>query len=245
MLDAPARERGIAVVAADRPGYGASGHDRARTFGSAARDLGELLRRLGIERCAVVGLSGSCPTALGCAVRLDGVVSAVATIGGVAPLVPRDPSLPPDRVVTRIARRSETATRALLEVIVRSGRARPEKALARFEAMLAEPDAQLLRENPALRQAFLDDLRYASPSSARAAARDFWLFARRWDIDVADAKVPVHVWHGTLDRNVPVAHARVIAARCPTAELHLVEGGGHILFDQLDEIIAGVTTFPR
>jgi hypothetical protein len=29
----------------------------------------------------------------------------------------------------------------------------------------------------------------------------------------------------------------VIAARCPTARLHIVEGGGHMLLSQLDQII--------
>jgi hypothetical protein len=29
----------------------------------------------------------------------------------------------------------------------------------------------------------------------------------------------------------------VIAARCPTARLHIVEGGGHMLLSRLDQII--------
>ena len=90
--------------------------------------------------------------------------------------------------------------------------------------------------------AFLDDLRHPSPTTARAAARDFWLFARRWDIGLAGMAVPAHIWHGTADRNVPVAHARVIAARCPAARLHIVDGGGHLLLSQLDQILASVTS---
>ncbi len=39
---------------------------------------------------------------------------------------------------------------------------------------------------------------------------------------------------------MPVAHARVIAAACPTARLHIVEGGGHMLLSQLDQIIEGL-----
>jgi pimeloyl-ACP methyl ester carboxylesterase len=143
--------------------------------------------------------------------------------------------------VTRIARRSETAARAIFEVMVRFGRARPETALTRSESMLAEPDARLLNEDAEVRRALLDDLRNASPTTARATARDFRLFALPWDIDLASVNVPVHVWHGTLDRNVPVAHARVIAARCPTAQLHLIDGGGHMLFHHVDQIIARVT----
>ena len=121
--------------------------------------------------------------------------------------------------------------------MVFAGRLRPEQMLDRFCSLLAEPDARLLRDDPTVRNAFLDDLRHPSPTTARAAARDFWLFTRRWDIDLADITVPVHVWHGTEDRNVPVAHARVIAARCPTARLHLIPGGGHMLLANLEEII--------
>lgn len=239
-LARPARDHGVTVVAPDCAGYGGSSHDLARTIASGARDLGELIRHVGFEGCAVVGLSGGGPTALACGVVLAGRVTAVATVGGVAPLVPRDPSLPPDRLLIKTARRSETGARALFAAIMRAGRAGPEKALDRFATLLAESDARLLSGNADVRSAFLDDLRHPSPTAASAAARDFWLFARRWDIDIAEMRVPAHIWHGTEDRNVPVAHARVIATRCPTAQLHIVEGGGHMLLSNLGQIIATV-----
>ncbi|MGO8874973.1 MAG: alpha/beta fold hydrolase [Acidimicrobiales bacterium] len=239
-LDGPARDRGIAVIAPDRAGYGGSSHDPVRTMASGARDVGELVGHLGLASCAVVGLSGGGPTALACGVVLADRVSAIATVGGVAPLDPRDPSLPPDRLWIKTARRSEGAARLLFAVIVRVGRAWPERSLDRFATELAEPDARLFRDDARVRAAILDDIGNPSPTAARAAARDFYLLARRWDVDLAALSVPVHVWHGTADRNVPVEHARVIAARCPTAQLHLVEGGGHMLLDQLEAIIAGV-----
>lgn len=120
------------------------------------------------------------------------------------------------------------------------GRWRPEATLNRFAALLADPDARLLQDDSGMRQAFLDDLQHLSKTTARAGARDFWLFTRPWDINLADLKTPAHIWHGTEDRNVPVAHARVIAARCPTARLHIVDGGGHMLLSRLDEILAGM-----
>ena len=237
-LDRPARERGLALIVPDRAGYGGSSYDPAGTIGSGARDVGELIRHLGLERCPVVGLSGGGPTALACGVMLPGrVVAAVATVGGVAPLVPRSAKLPPDRLLTRLAGLSQTAMHALFAAMIRVDRSRPEKALDRFAAMLADPDARLVRNDPQVRAGFLDDLRHPSPTTARAAARDFWLFARGWDVDLADMAVPAHIWHGTEDRNVPVAHARVIGALCPGARLHIVEGGGHLLLGQIDQII--------
>ncbi len=241
-LDGTAREHHVAMITPDRAGYGGSGHDPARTIASGARDLGELMTALALERCAVVGLSGGGPTALAAGVILADRVSAVATIGGVGPMVPREPSLPPDRLLTRMAGRSETVTRMLLAPVIRAGRARPDRALRRFAALLAEPDARLIAQDAAIRDALLDDLRHASPASARAMARDFSLFARPWDIDLASMAVPAHIWHGSLDRNVPVAHAHLIVARCPAARLHIVEGGGHLLMAQIDDIIASLTT---
>ena len=58
---------------------------------------------------------------------------------------------------------------------------------------------------------------------------------------MATVGVPAHIWHGTADRNLPVAHARVIGATCPAARLHIVEGGGHMLLGQLDQIIEALT----
>jgi pimeloyl-ACP methyl ester carboxylesterase len=240
-LDRPARDRGLALIVPDRAGYGGSSYDPARTIGSGARDLGELIRHRGLDDCAVIGLSGGGPTALACGVLLAGQVAAVATVGSVAPMVPRSPLLPPDRLVIKTARRSQAATRLMFAAAVHAGRTRPEKTLSRFASLLAEPDARLLRENDDLRAGFLDDLRHPSPTTARATARDFWLFARQWDVDIADIAVPAHIWHGTEDRNVPVAHARVIAAACPAARVHIVEGGGHMPLGQLDQIIEALT----
>jgi pimeloyl-ACP methyl ester carboxylesterase len=145
------------------------------------------------------------------------------------------------RLVVKTARRSQAATRLMFAAAVRAGRTRPDRTLDRFTSLLAEADARLLRENGDLRAGFLDDLRHPAPTTARATARDFWLFARRWDVDIAEVAVPAHIWHGTEDRNVPVAHARVIAATCPAARLHIVEGGGHMLLGQLDQIIEALT----
>jgi pimeloyl-ACP methyl ester carboxylesterase len=240
-LSAAARDRGLALIAPDRAGYGGSSYHRARTVASSARDVGFLIQRAGLDGCAVVGLSGGGPTALACGVLLAGRVSAVATVGGVAPMVPRDPSVPAERLLIRVASRSQTATRLLFAGLLRAGRRSPQKALDRFAHLLAEPDARLLRADAAVRAAFLDDLRHPSRSAARAAARDFWLFARAWDVDLGRMAVPLHVWHGDRDRNVPVAHARAIAARCPGAHVHIVEGGGHMPFSHLDQILASVT----
>jgi pimeloyl-ACP methyl ester carboxylesterase len=241
-LAATARDRGYRVIAPDRAGYGGSTFDPRRTIGSSARDVGALLDELGVSSCGIVGISGGGPTALAAGVLLGGRINAIATVGGVAPMVPRDSELPADRLVIKLARQSEAGARLMFGLMARAGRTKSEQALERLAKMSAEVDATILREDASIRDAMLDDLRQASPTTGRAAARDFWLFARAWDVDISQIQVPVDVWQGTEDRNVPFAHGRVITKLCPTAELHVVEGGGHLLINQLDEILDTLTT---
>ena len=140
----------------------------------------------------------------------------------------------------RLASHSQALTRAFFAVTTRAAERQPERAIGKFAGMVAEPDARLLRGNDAVRQAFLDDFTHPSRTNARAAARDAWLFARAWDIDIADITVPVHAWHGTEDRNVPVQHSGVIAARCPAGQRHVIQGAGHLMLEQVDQIVASV-----
>jgi pimeloyl-ACP methyl ester carboxylesterase len=144
-LDRPARGRGLALIVPDRAGYGGCAYEPSQTIASSARDLGELIRHLGLHGCAVIGLSGGGPTALACGVLLAGQVTAVATVGSVAPMVPRSPLLPPDRLVIRTARRSQAATRLMFAAAVHAGRTRPERTPDRFASLLASLTRSLRR----------------------------------------------------------------------------------------------------
>jgi pimeloyl-ACP methyl ester carboxylesterase len=106
---------------------------------------------------------------------------------------------------------------------------------------MAPADAEVLRDDPATREAMLDDFRNPAPTTARATARDFALFAKPWDIDLGAVAAHVDVWHGDEDRNVPVQHGRLLARVLPDAELHEIEGGGHLLLGQLDDVLGGLS----
>lgn len=237
--DEPARRLGVRLVVPDRPGYGASTHHPGRTLLSWAADVRILASHLRLDPFVVVGLSGGGPHALAVGRAMADRVPAVATIGSPAPRHPAEPSLPPERLMGRLARRSVFLARLAFAGLLEFGRRNPSAALDRLAAAMAETDAALLATDAALRAAFLADLAHRAPTAARAAARDFRLFVTPWDFRLEEIDVPVHVWHGTEDRNVPVEHAAVIARRCPRAELHLVPGAGHLLLaSHADDVFA-------
>jgi pimeloyl-ACP methyl ester carboxylesterase len=64
---AHAAQANVRVISLDRPGFGrSSGQDR-RSFLDWPSDLLALTERLGIDRFAIVGVSGGAPYALACA----------------------------------------------------------------------------------------------------------------------------------------------------------------------------------
>ncbi len=67
------------------------------------------------------------------------------------------------------------------------------------------------------------------------------MFSRPWHFDLADIRVPVVLWHGTEDRNVPFTVGQELARRIPGSHLHVWDGEGHLaLYAHLEEILIPV-----
>ena len=146
-----------------------------------------------------------------------------------------------NRVMTRIARTFPWIVLPLAALSTAVTRRWPERAMRTFRRQLPEPDARVLAR-PEVYAAFADDLRHASRTAARAMLQDFALFAHDWGFRLEDIRVPVHLWQGDCDRNVPAAHARLQARRIPGAVLHECPGEGHMLVvDHVEEILRVVT----
>jgi pimeloyl-ACP methyl ester carboxylesterase len=75
---------------------------------------------------------------------------------------------------------------------------------------------------------FLDVVRPALAAGPGPLIEDDLATVGPWGFDVAAIDVPVLLLHGGEDRIAPVAHASWIAARCPTATLHVSPADGHV-----------------
>ena len=110
--------------------------------------------------------------------------------------------------------------------------ARRERSLRRDMATAPEAAHAALRIEY---EAVADALR----PGTRATVQELALLKRPWAFPLSEVKTPVHLWHGALDRNAPIAHARRLAREMPDATLHIGEASGHdIGHDRSDEIMS-------
>lgn len=59
--------------------------------------------------------------------------------------------------------------------------------------------------------------------------RDMLLTSRPWQLTLDKIAVPVFMWHGTEDRQVPISSARKFSKMIPDCEIHFVPNAGHML----------------
>jgi pimeloyl-ACP methyl ester carboxylesterase len=167
-----------------------------------------------------------------CAHALGPRLLGSAIVSGVAP--PDTPGLldgmmPLSRMNFALARQSPLFALPAMAATLFLMRHFPDRALNTMLRGLPEPDRRIFARREVV-DVLITEARHASPTAARAAAQDFALFAQPWGFRLEDINVPVHVWHGDVDANVPVLHGRSQADRIPNAKLHLCPGEGHFLF---------------
>jgi pimeloyl-ACP methyl ester carboxylesterase len=179
--------------------------------------VADLADALGLGRIAVLGSSGGAAYALACGVKMPHRVAAIGILGGVAP-----PSAPdmlramsvPLRIVFRLARIAPLMLRGLFRLQLRAIRRGGVRASERMVAWAPEPDRPFLRDS-AIRQRFTECFQEACRQGTRGAVLDTALVAAAWGFDLGEVKSRVVLWHGNLDKNVPVASGRYLASALP------------------------------
>jgi len=226
-----AAERGVRLVAIERPGVGASTPHTYRRISEWAADVAEAADHLGVDRFAAVGLSGGGPYVLACAHELPERMVAGAVLGGVAP-TRGDEAV--DGGLVQLAAWTRRLLHPLREPLGHglwlTVQALRPVATAVFDAyarIQPEGDRAVLSD-PAMKEMFIDDLLRGANRWFRAFVYDAVLFGRHWGFHVADIRVPIHFWHGDADPIVPLEHGEHLAKLVPAAELRVRPGESHL-----------------
>jgi pimeloyl-ACP methyl ester carboxylesterase len=233
---APALARGIRVIAPDRPGLGLSSRLPGRAIADWPEDVRELADALGLERFAVVGISGGGPYAAACAWRLPERISRAGIISGVAPGA--GPNLASDlrrrgRGLFDLVLNTPWLMRAVMDGGAVPCRRLPDHVLERVLALAPAEDQPILRR-PEVAAALGAGLREAFRQGGQGVADELLLLMRPWTVRLQEIQVPVRLWHGESDGVVPVAMGRYLAQAIPNCRAEFIPGGGHYLvFDRI------------
>lgn len=230
-----ARHAGIRIIGVDRPGCGLSTFQPGRRFLDWPADVEVLADTLGFERFAVVGISGGGGYVAACAYAIPERLTAAGIVSGMGPL-----DLPGvsgaymrgraiSRVVLGLAREIPWMMRQHLERrIARRGTGEPDDLVARIAASMSPPDRNVLLQ-AGIGAAFVADFQEAVRQGSRGMVWDLLLYARSWGFRLEDIGMPVSLWHGEADIDVPVAFGRAVASRIPNCRATYYPGEGHLI----------------
>ena len=214
----PARSLGIRWIGYDRPSYRGSTPHPDATVATAAADALRIADQLGIGRFTVFGHSGGGPRALACGALLPDRVVAVVSVSSPAPW--------PAPGLDYFAGMSDGGARELRAAA--RGRAELEEVLAANEF---DPQSFIPADYAALEGRwswFNGIVEAATANGFGGMVEDLVSAMAPWGFDPAAVSAPTLIMHGTADRMVPSSHSAWLAAHCPTAELRLRPGEGHI-----------------
>lgn len=226
-----AEQRGIRLIGLDRPGIGSSTPFQYDNVLSFANDFTTIADTLGVDKMAVVGLSGGGPYTLGCAAALPERVVAAGVLGGVAPTVGPDAIggglMALGTVAAPLIEVAGGPIRLAASTFIRLVRPVAEPAVYLYAAISPEADRKML-VRPEFKAMFLDDLLNGSRKQLAAPFADIVVFARDWGFRLDEVKVPVRWWHGDRDHIVPFTHGQHVVNGLPDAELYHLPGESHL-----------------
>ncbi len=228
--DDPARERGLRLVAPDRPGVGLSSPLDGLSVADYPALLAALADALDIDRFAVWGYSGGGPYAAASAALMPARVTTAVVAAGMGQVgvwaKPEDFEKT-DRQMLGLATNHPAIARAILGTTARLARLSPKSALKSFEKQLNDSDREMVAAlgTPAdamalFTQAFL--------RGARGVVADYAALARPWGVAIERTEIPVTIFHGDDDPMVPLRHSEELAARVPSARLEVWPAAGHL-----------------
>ena len=237
---AAAAEAGFRVIALDRPGYGLSDFQPARTLTDWPDDVAEAADLLGIGRFSVAGTSGGGPYALACAWAMPARVTRAAVVSGVGPYEVRGITRGmrwQNKLGFRLGARWPAVASVLAGSMHRGIIFSPQRTIDAVARAMSPADAEILRR-PDVRDISLADIKEAFRQGSRGAAWDIVLLGRPWGFSLREIEPEVYLWQGEADTLVPPAMGRYQASQLPHCHFSLLPREGHMLIvDRMTDLM--------
>jgi pimeloyl-ACP methyl ester carboxylesterase len=243
LTDAAARERGLRIIAPERPGYGLSDFRHRETLAETAEDIAALADALSLRGFALIGVSGGAPHAAAAAARMPDRVLLLALIGPVGPVAECGGHIRMSRlhrlIFTKMGR-SRQACASFFWTLRSMARLAPGVAY-RILMRRVTPSDRAVLARPEVKANLQTAIREGLRPGINGALQDLRLFCGLWCLPLTDIDVPAFMWQGSNDTIVPPEAAYHLARRLPNCRLDVIPAAGHYwVFGQFGRVLDAV-----
>lgn len=237
--DAVARELGVRVISVDRPGCGSSDFQEHRRLLDWPDDVSVLADALGLDKFAVCGHSFGGPYVAACAYQLPGRITSAAIVAGISPLSFKGATrgMPGFvRLALWLGGSVPVLTRPYVALMGRMVK-NPDSIAKGIGSLLPDDELALL-DTPRF-DGFFDNFGEMVKNGSQGAYWDARTFLGEWEFECEDIEIPVSLFYGTVDQNVPIQMGEYYRDEIPNSEATFYEGEGHfIMYSHADEILS-------
>ena len=242
LTDEGARAGGLRVIAPERPGYGLSDFHRSETLADTASDVEELADALGLDRFAMIGVSGGGPQAVAVAYRLKSRILRLVLVSPVGPVAECDHIRMSHlhRLIFSYPSTSHHAAPTFFSTLRTLVDWAPSVAYQLLMQQVTATDCEVLNR-PEVRENLQAALREALRPGVDGALQDLKLYCAPWNMTLGEIDVPTFMWQGGEDTVVPLDAAYYLAGALPNCRLEVIEGVGHYwVFGEFDRMIGAL-----
>ncbi len=241
-LDSSARERGIRVIAPNRPGIGNSTFKKNRTLLSGSDDLKQLRQHLEILEYSLLSESGGSAFALAEAFNRDQGLRDVHIVSGVSSQYADFSKIRltlMNKILLWIFKKvPEKTHNSMLQKTRDSLLKDPARFFTQLSKRYRGPDLELIGSTE-YQDIFKESVILALRQDLSAPLLDMKLALNEWPFDLGGIDTPVTLWHGEKDQSAPLFMAKYLNTSLENSQLKCFPGEGHIslLSNQCDEIL--------
>lgn len=225
LFDWAARNTGFRIISIDRPGTGFSDFRQYVDARSFAMDVVQLADSLRCRKFGVMACGGGAAYALAVSHHVPDRTQFMLGLSCI-----------PTGSMGILSQSSGFALRAVAELTRlhialrhRLCAKNPLYYLDRLRDTLCFSDRQLL-QNPRVLGLMRQDIDESMRQGARGMAHDIAQSFAKWEFDLQNLAVPIHLWRGSADTLVSQSCAEKFAKSMPGAVLHRLANRGHFFF---------------
>lgn len=222
--NAAAEELNARIIAVERPGMGLSDFKRGRTIFDWPDDVVELADTLGLDRFAVLGVSGGGPYASVCVYKIPDRLTRTVIISGMGP---SEAPGSKEGTAWTFPGKPSLMRKLILRMTLMGLQKSPERIESQMIEGLKGADKALFLEKPELAKKITDSWKEAFREGISGVNHEATLYTKPWRFQLQDITTEVHLWHGGQDDNVPISVGHFVAEAIPNCKATFIESEGH------------------